>query len=234
MQESIVVVTPTYNEKETLPRLVETIFGLGIPGLRMIVVDDDSPDGTGEIAERLQRKYPIKVIRRREKSGLGTAYIEAFKLILHTNADYIFEIDADLSHDPRDITRFLEKAKNCDLVLGSRYIPGGKIENWSKQREWISRLGNIYARFILGLPYRDITGGFKCYRRRVLESINLETLSSIGYNFQIETTYRSHQRGFRICEIPITFTERKGGSSKFRFGIIFESFWKVLLLRFKK
>ena len=163
MEPSIVVVTPTYNERDTLQKLIELIFGLNISNLRLVVVDDNSSDGTGKIADGLAKRYPIKVIHRGSKMGLGTAYAEAFQFILAaTKADYIFEIDADLSHDPRDIPRFLEQIENNDLVLGSRYISGGKIENWSKTREWISRLGNIYARIVLTLPYRDITGGFKC------------------------------------------------------------------------
>lgn len=234
MQPSVVVVTPTYNERETLPRLVDLVFDLKIPNLRMIVVDDNSPDGTGQIADDLSKRHPIDVIHRKEKSGLGTAYAEAFQKILKGEADFIFEIDADLSHDPRVIPEFLKSAASADLVLGSRYVPGGRIENWSKPREWISRLGNLYARFILNLPYHDITGGFKCYRRRVLEKIDLATLSSVGYNFQIETTYRAHRLGFKICEMPITFTERRAGSSKFRLAIILESFWKVFLLKIKK
>mgnify|MGYP001610137036 FL=1 len=231
----IVVVTPTYNERDNLPVLVERIFSLGIDKLSIIVVDDNSPDGTGQLAEGLAQKYPIKVIHRSEKRGLGTAYIEAFKFILKSQnpADYIMQIDADLSHDPAVIPMMIKKAGECDLVLGSRYIRGGGVENWNFTRRLISRFGNSYARFILGMPIYDMTGGFKCYRREVLEKINFDSLSSIGYNFQIETTYRVYRLGYKVREIPIIFKERKTGSSKFNLGIILESFFKVLILRFR-
>lgn len=231
---SIIVVTPTYNEKENLGALVEAVFGLGILGLKMVVVDDNSPDGTGKLAEELSKVYPLQVIHRPQKAGLGSAYTSAFKKILQEDRpDFIVQMDADLSHDPAAIPQFLEAIKNCDLVLGSRYILGGKIENWEFSRKLISRFGNLYARLVLGLPYRDLTGGFKCFRREVLENIDLDSLSSVGYNFQIETTYKAHQMGYKIVEVPITFTERKFGSSKFNLKIILESFFKVLLLKFR-
>jgi len=234
---SIFIVTPTYNERANLETLVNKIFNLGIAGLTLVIVDDNSPDGTGALAEELAKKYPIQVIHRPQKMGLGTAYVEGFKVVLRQAQNklaYIIQLDADLSHDPAIIPEMLSKIKNCDVVLGSRYIKGGRIENWDFFRKLISRFGNIYARFILGLPYRDLTGGFKCYRRKVLENIYLDSLSSVGYNFQIETTYRAHKKGYKICEISISFTERKTGASKFNLGIILESFWKVLLLRFHK
>lgn len=240
---SVFVVTPTYNERNNLEILSKKIFDLKISGLKLIVVDDNSPDGTGEFAEELAKIYPVKVIHREKKMGLGTAYAQAFKEIIAKNnsfgtaqdkPDYIIQMDTDLSHDSSVIPKMLEKITDCDVVLGSRYVRGGKIENWDFFRRMISRWGNIYARFILGLPYKDLTGGFKCFRREVLENIDLDSLSSVGYNFQIETTNAAHKKGYKICEIPITFTERKGGVSKFNIGIIFESFWKVLLLRFKK
>lgn len=232
---SIVVVTPTYNERDNLLMLVEKVFSLGIDNLGLIVVDDNSPDGTGQLAEELSKKYPVKVIHRPEKRGLGTAYIEGFRFILRSQnpPDYIVQIDADLSHDPAVIPMMIKKAGECDLVLGSRYIRGGGVENWSLLRRLVSRVGNIYARFILGAPIKDMTGGFKCYRRGVLEKINFDSLSSIGYNFQIETTYRVYRLGYKICEIPIVFKERKTGVSKFNLGIILESFFKVLILRFR-
>lgn len=231
----IVVVTPTYNERDNLPILAEKVFSLSIHNLELIVVDDNSPDGTGQLAEELAQKYPVKVIHRPEKMGLGTAYVDAFKFILRSQnpPDYIVQIDADLSHDPAVIPMMIKKAGECDLVLGSRYIWGGGVENWNFTRRLISRFGNIYARFILGMPIYDMTGGFKCYRREVLEKINFDSLSSIGYNFQIETTYKVYRLGYKICEIPIIFKERKTGSSKFNLGIILESFFKVLILRFR-
>lgn len=231
---SVIVVTPTYNEKENLGALVKAVFGLEISGLKMIVVDDNSPDGTGDIAEKLSGIYPLRVIHRSRKLGLGSAYVFAFQKILQEDRpDFIVQMDADWSHDPIVIPRFLEAIKNCDLVLGSRYIPGGKIENWDFSRKLISRFGNLYARLILGLPYQDLTGGFKCFRREVLENIDLDSLSSVGYNFQIETTYKARQKGYKIVEIPITFTERKFGSSKFNLKIILESFLKVFLLKLR-
>ncbi len=231
----IVVVTPTYNERDNLPILVEKIFSLGIDNLTMVVVDDNSPDGTGQLAEELAKKYPVKVIHRPEKKGLGTAYVEAFKFIFYSRhpLDYIIQIDADLSHDPAVIPIMIKKAGECDLVLGSRYIQGGGVENWNFLRQFISRFGNIYARVVLGVHIHDLTGGFKCYRREVLEKINFDSLSSIGYNFQIETTYKVYRLGYKICEIPIIFKERKIGNSKFNLGIILESFFKVLILRFR-
>lgn len=232
---SVFVITPTYNERNNLEILSKKIFDLKISGLTLVVVDDNSPDGTGAFAEELVKIYPVKVIHREKKMGLGTAYAQAFKeIIIKDKPDYIIQMDTDLSHDASIIPKMLEKITDCDVVLGSRYVPGGKIENWNFFRRMISRWGNIYARFILGLPYKDLTGGFKCFRREVLENIDLNSLSSVGYNFQIETTLAAHKKGYKICEIPITFTERKGGASKFNIGIIFESFWKVLLLRFKK
>lgn len=230
----ITVIIPTYNERNNLELLVKKIFDLKIPDSRIMVVDDNSPDGTGKLAEELGKQYPITVLHRQKKEGLGRAYVEAFRNVLERdNPDFIIQMDADLSHDPAAIPLMLEKIKNCDLVLGSRYIRGGKVENWAFLRKFISRFGNLYARTILGLPYRDLTGGFKCFRRKVLENIDFSLLSSTGYNFQIETTYKAHKKGYKICEIPISFTERKIGNSKFNLGIILESFWKVLLLRFR-
>ncbi|KKU75443.1 MAG: Glycosyl transferase family 2 [Parcubacteria group bacterium GW2011_GWA2_47_8b] len=231
----IFIVTPTYNEAANIETLVKKIFGLNINGLKLVVVDDNSPDQTGQIAERLAKDYPIQVIHRAQKSGLGTAYIEAFRKILESeNADYVIQMDADLSHDPAVIPQMLNAIESCDIVLGSRYIKGGGTQNWDWFRKLISRFGNVYARAVLGLPYRDLTGGFKCFRREVLKNLDLTSLSSVGYNFQIETTYRAHKKGYKICEIPIIFTERKTGKSKFNLGIMLESFVKVLLLRFSR
>lgn len=227
------VVTPTYNEKESLPSLADKIFSLGISNLELWVVDDNSPDGTGKLAQELSRRFPILVLHRAQKEGLGRAYVNAFQEVLRADEkpDFIIQMDADLSHDPDAIPRLLQKAQNCDLVLGSRYVKGGKIVNWGTLRRLISFLGNLYARLVLGLPLRDLTGGFKCWRRGVLETFDFDNFSSTGYNFQIETTYKTYRQGFKICEIPITFTERKIGVSKFNLGIILESFIKVLLLR---
>lgn len=230
---SVVVITPTYNERSNLPELAEKIFALGIPSVKMVVVDDNSPDGTGEVARMLAQKYPVEVICREKKIGLGPAYIEAFRQVLkRENPEIIIQMDADHSHDPRIIPQMLESIKGCDVVIGSRYIPGGMIENWELSRRLLSRWGNFYARIMTGLPYGDLTSGFKCWRRSALENINFDSLSSVGYNFQIETTYQAHKNRCRIKEIPIVFTERKSGMSKMDLGIVLESFWKVFLLRF--
>jgi len=231
----VFVVIPTYNERENLPILVERIFALRVPELELVVVDDNSPDGTGTVADELAKKYPIKVLHREGKQGLGTAYVAGFTEVLsRAPADSrIIQMDADLSHDPSAIPALLHASETCDLVLGSRYVKDGRIEEWGTVRRLISRFGNIYARLILALPYQDLTGGFKCFRQEVLARLDLERLSSVGYNFQIETTYRVHKAGYRICEVPIVFTERSTGSSKFNVAIIVESFWRVLLLRLR-
>ncbi len=230
----IFVVTPTYNEKDNLKELVERVFALGIPDLKMVVVDDNSPDGTAELAEEFAKKYPVRVIRRERKMGLGTAYAAAFQEISKEKPDFVIQMDADLSHDPKVIPALLEKIKNHDVVLGSRYIAGGGIENWDFTRQLVSRFGNIYAKTVLALPYQDLTGGFKCWRGEALQNLDFKNLSSTGYNFQIETTYAAHKNGHKICEIPITFTERKFGQSKFNFPIMLEAFWKVLMLRLRR
>lgn len=233
----ITVITPTYNERESLQELVERIHALAIPNLEIIVVDDNSPDGTGKLADDLAKKYPLRVIHRAAKEGLGKAYIHAFSELLalpdELCPEYIIQMDADLSHNPADIPRFFEKITTCDMVLGSRYMPGGSVEKWNWSRRLISRFGNIYAAVVISMPYRDLTSGYKCFRRETLRAIQLSQLSSLGYNFQIETTFEAHKKGFRICEIPIIFTEREFGGSKFNVGIILESFWKVLMLRYK-
>jgi dolichol-phosphate mannosyltransferase len=230
-----IIVIPTYNEKNNLAKLAEQIFSLGIGNLSLIIVDDNSPDGTGAIADSLAASRPeIAVIHRPGKGGLGSAYVAGFKAALSFGADFIMEMDADLSHDFRYIPIFLSEMKNAGLVLGSRYIAGGGVKNWGLIRRLVSSLGNIYARLVLGVSIRDLTGGFKCYRREVLEKINLGGLDSQGYVFQIETTYAAFKKGLVIKEIPIVFTERESGRSKFNFKIFFEALFRVFLLRFKK
>lgn len=229
----VVVITPTYNEKDNLPVLIEAIFGLGLNGISMLVVDDNSPDETGKIAERYAKKYPLKVLHRKEKMGLGTAYVEGFNDVLKGDFKYIILIDADMSHDPKDIKKLLEKIINYDLVIGSRYVKGGKTVNWSFMRKLISRFGNIYSKAILSLPYNDLTSGYRCFRREVLEKIDFDSLSSVGYGFTIETIYHADKNGFRIVEIPITFSERESGKSKFDLPIILESFKNVISLRLR-
>ena len=200
-------------------------------------MDDASPDGTAESAREYAARYPIHVITRSSKQGLGTAYAYAFREICAGRIrdwgrpEYVIQMDADLSHDPLVIPRLLDAARTYDVVIGSRYIAGGRIENWEWSRRLLSRFANSYARAVLALPYHDLTAGFKCYRYRALDALANTALSSVGYNFQIETVYRTHAARFRIAEIPITFTERKRGISKMNIGIVLESFWKVLMLR---
>ena len=231
----IAVVIPTYNEKENIEEALGKVFGLNIEGLEVIVVDDNSPDGTGRIVEKIkENNSKLHIIQRNKKMGLGTAYLEGFKHALDNGAEHIFEIDADFSHDFSAIPDFLESIKEFDAVVGSRYINQGKIENWNFSRRFFSKFGNIYAQFILNIPIQDLTTGYKCYRRKVVEYLCSKNIDSVGYVFQIETTYHAHKNGFKIKEIPITFTERRLGSSKFDFRIIWESLSKVLKLRLKK
>ncbi len=229
------LVIPTYNEKDNISELLAAIYALHISDLHVLIVDDGSPDGTGQIIEGLRSTYPtLEIMHRTGKQGLGKAYVAGFTYALEHDAELILQMDADWSHDPQYLPTLIEKSQSYDVVLGSRYVAGGGTRNWDATRRFISRFGNWYARTILHVPYRDLTGGLKCYRASALQKIHLETLSSVGYNFQIETTYKAHHAGCRIAEVPIIFTERKTGSSKFSLAITIESFWKVLQLRFKK
>ena len=228
----VLVITPTYNERENLPELVRQVTQLGIPNLELLVIDDNSPDGTGVVADELASKHPVHVIHRKKKEGLGPAYMEGMKWAVAHTYDYIVHMDCDLSHDPKDIPRLLDAAAEADLVIGSRYVQGGGTKNWSYTRQRISRFGSWYARLVLGLPYRDLTGGFKCFQRELLKRLLEQETSSVGYNFQIEMNYRAHNLGARICEVPIIFHERTSGKSKFNIGIMFESFAQLLRLRF--
>ena len=223
------VCLPTYNERENVERMVRTLVGLGV---RVLVVDDNSPDGTGEIADRLEAELAeVSVLHRPEKHGLGPAYLDGFRKALADGADLVLEMDCDFSHDPEDVRRLIATAEEADLVLGSRYVPGGRVGNWGPVRRFISRGGSLYAQLILGLPIRDLTGGFKCYRRAVLEALPLDEIESKGYAFQIETTYRTLRKGFRVREIPITFVDRVEGGSKMSKSIVVEAVWKVPALR---
>jgi dolichol-phosphate mannosyltransferase len=224
------VCLPTYNERENLERMVHA---LGEQGVRVLVIDDRSPDGTGEIADRLARELEyVDVLHRERKEGLGPAYIAGFRRALADDARLIMEMDCDFSHDPRDVPRLIAAAEEgADLVIGSRYVPGGSIPNWGVLRRFISRGGCVYAQALLQTRVRDLTGGFKCYRRRVLESIDLDAIDSKGYAFQIETTYRAMRKGFRVVEIPITFVDREEGGSKMSHAIVLEAVWKVPALR---
>lgn len=229
-----VIILPTYNEKENLADIVQAIFAVGIKDLHLIIVDDNSPDGTGQIADQLaQGNSNVQVVHRAKKEGLGIAYVAGFKKALaDPDFQYIFEMDADFSHQPKYLPDFLDKIKTADLVLGSRNIPGGGVENWSWPRRFISGTANFVVKRMLGLPINDLTGGFKCYRRQVLEKLELDKVESSGYNFQIELTYKAYQLGYKIVEIPIIFVERRAGQSKFNMAIMIESFWKVIMLKF--
>lgn len=226
------IITPTYNEAENLPRLLEGVFG-ALPDTHVLIVDDASPDGTGQLAdERAASDDRVHVLHREGKLGLGTAYIAGFQWALARDYTHIFEMDADLSHQPKYLPDFLAAADSADLVLGSRRIPGGGVEGWGPGRKFISQGGTLYARLILGLPFTDLTGGFKCFRREVLAALDLETVRSEGYAFQIELTWRAHRKGFRIAEVPIIFPDRTLGASKMSRGIFLEAVTMVWRLRF--
>ena len=224
------VVLPTYNERENLPRIVPAILAAS-PVLDVLVVDDSSPDGTGTLADELSQNDPrVRVLHRTRKEGLGRAYLHGFRIALEAGYGRILEMDADFSHDPARLPALL--GTDADLVLGSRYVPGGSTVNWGLGRRILSRGGSLYARTILGLPIRDLTGGFKCFRRRVLEGLDLSSVRSSGYAFQIELTYRAIRRGFRVVEVPIIFADRVQGTSKMDRKIVLEAFWKVWRIRF--
>jgi dolichol-phosphate mannosyltransferase len=227
-----VICLPTYNERENLGRMVAALRGLDLDDLHVLVVDDNSPDGTGDIADRLAAEDDhVHVLHREKKEGLGPAYLAGFRRALELGADLVFEIDCDFSHDPADVPRLAVAAEDADLVLGSRYVRGGGTRNWGFVRRFISRGGSLYAQMLLQLGVRDLTGGFKCYRREVLQTIDLDGISSLGYAFQIETTYRALRAGFRVVEVPITFADREVGGSKMSKGIVLEAIWKVPVLR---
>ena len=232
----LVVCLPTYQERENLEPMVralrEVFRDAGLDGARVVVADDNSPDGTGEVADRLADQFPwLTVLHRERKEGLGPAYVAAFRRALADGADLVVEMDCDFSHDPGDVPRLVAAAREADVVLGSRYVPGGRIENWGPGRRWVSRAGSWYGRAVLGLGVRDLTGGFKCFRRTVLETIDLDALTAQGYTFQIETTFRAVRAGFRVMEIPITFVDREVGGSKMTKRIVAEAMWRVPLLR---
>jgi dolichol-phosphate mannosyltransferase len=223
------VCLPTYNERENVERMVRALHALGVS---ILVIDDSSPDGTGEIADRLAGELDdVSVLHRPRKEGLGPAYLAGFRRALDEGAELILEMDCDFSHDPADVRRLLAAAEEADLVLGSRYVEGGGTENWGLARRVISRGGSLYAQILLGAPVRDLTGGFKCYRRAVLEALPFHQIHSKGYAFQIETTYRALRKGFSVREVPITFVDRVEGGSKMSKTIVVEAVWKVPLLR---
>ena len=230
-----VLCLPTYNERENLEHMVEALGGVLDTTIdRVLVIDDGSPDGTGAIADRLAVELPwVSVLHRSTKEGIGPAYVAGFRWALAEGAELVLEMDCDFSHDPTDVPRLIAAAEDADLVLGSRYAPGGGTANWGLVRRIVSRGGCLYAQAVLGLGVRDLTGGFKCFRRAVLEAIDLDALSAHGYAFQIETTYRVTRAGFRVQEVPITFVERRAGASKMTGSIVTEAMWRVPVLRLR-
>ncbi|MCS7090806.1 MAG: polyprenol monophosphomannose synthase [Verrucomicrobiota bacterium] len=226
MTQTLVIV-PTYNERENLPRIAERLLALPVK-VDLLVVDDNSPDGTGQVADALAAQHPeIHVLHRKEKAGLGRAYIAGFKWALARGYEYIFEMDGDFSHNPDDIPRFLEAAAEADLVLGSRYIGGIRIMNWPLSRLMLSKAAATYVRLVTGMPFTDPTSGYKCFRRHALEGLDLDAVRSNGYSFQIELTHKLWRQGLRVIEIPIVFTERLQGHSKMSGHIIREAFFMV-------
>ena len=228
------IVTPTYNERKNILELVSTLFELN-PDFHILVVDDSSPDGTAEIVEELQADCAnLHLLSRNEKTGLGSAYIAGFNYALERDYEAIVQMDADMSHDPKDVPLLIEAIENADLAIGSRYISGINVVNWPLQRLIISYGANIYTRLVTRLPVRDATGGFKCWRRKALETINLDDVRSQGYSFQIEMTYRAWLKGFRITEIPIIFVDRTVGESKMTRSIMLEAAVMIPRLRIWK
>jgi dolichol-phosphate mannosyltransferase len=224
-----VICLPTYNERENLPRVLDALEPFGV---EVLVIDDNSPDGTGDLADRLADRDWVSVLHRERKEGLGPAYLAGFRRALSGDAEYVLEMDADLSHDPSAVPRLIEACVNgADVALGSRYVEGGGTENWGRSRRLVSAGGSLYARTLLGVDIRDLTGGFKCFRRAVLEQIDLEAVTSKGYAFQIELTYRALRAGFRVVEVPIVFVDRTHGKSKMSRTIFLEAVARVPLLR---
>lgn len=228
------VVIPTYDEAETIEPIVRAVLEV-LPAERgVLVVDDASPDGTGEIADRLAVELSeVEVLHRPEKRGIGPAYLAGFRRVLAAGAGRVVQMDADFSHDPSDVPRLIGATSEADLAIGSRYVPGGRILDWGPRRKAISRWGSAYARTVLGLEVRDMTSGFKCWRRRALEGIELDAVRSQGYAFQVEMTYRAVRAGFAVVEVPITFRDRRVGESKMTGSIVTEAAFRVPALRLR-
>jgi len=225
------VCLPTYDERENLEPMLRALAEVLGPDDRVLVIDDDSPDGTGALADRLAAELPfVDVLHRARKEGLGRAYLAGFRVALEQGAELVLEMDCDFSHDPQDVPRLIAAAADADVVLGSRYVPGGGVRDWGLVRRLISRGASLYTQVLL-MPVRDATGGFKCFRRAVLERLDLDAITSRGYMFQIETTFRARRAGFRVVEIPITFADREVGGSKMSRSIVLEAIWKVPALR---
>ena len=227
------IVMPTYNERENLPRMVQRLLTLPIK-VDLLVVDDNSPDGTGQLADGLAAKHPeVHVLHRAEKNGLGRAYLAGFKWALEHHYEFVFEMDGDFSHNPDDVPAFLEAAKDADLVLGSRYVNGIRIINWPLHRLMLSKGAAAYVKLITGMPITDPTGGYKCFRRRALLALNLDAVQSNGYSFQVELTHKLWRQGYRVAEVPIIFTERVQGHSKMSGNIVSEALVRVWKLWFQ-
>lgn len=232
MKKSLVII-PTYNEADNIKKIIPEILAQD-EGFHTLVVDDNSPDGTANLVKEMQKSDSrIHLIERSRKQGLGTAYVAGFKYALANGFDFIFEMDADFSHDPKALPLLLKKAEEYDLIIGSRYISGVNVVNWPLQRLILSYGANLYTRIITGMPVRDATAGFKCYRRKVLESIDLDSITSNGYSFQIETNFLAWKKGFRVCEVPIVFVDRRAGVSKMSKHIVYEAAWMVWKLKLK-
>lgn len=231
-QKSLVII-PTFNELENIRRIIPAVLQQN-ESIDVLIVDDNSPDKTGDYVEQLSKENPrVKLIRREKKLGLGTAYIAGFKYAVVNNYDYVFEMDADFSHEPNEINNFLEAIKDADVVLGSRYINGVRVLNWPMRRLLLSYFASVYTRIITGLPVKDATGGFKCFRIDVLKAIDLDNIKSNGYSFQIEMTFKAYKKGFRIKEIPIVFLDRVKGKSKMSKKIVREAIFMVWKLRIR-
>lgn len=233
--EKTLIIIPTYNEIDNIERMLKTLFDLH-KGISILIIEDGSPDGTAEVVKKYQREFPnnLFMIERTGKLGLGTAYITGFKWALEKEYEYVFEMDCDFSHDPAQVPDLLEAAQSNDLVIGSRYIDGIRIINWPFRRLLLSYMASIYTRFVTGIPVFDTTGGFKCFSKKALQSLNLDNIISNGYIFQLELNYKIWDKGLKVKEVPIIFYERRDGQSKMGGGIIFEAFFNVLKLRLKK
>lgn len=228
------VVVPTYNERRNIEKLIPRVLGQA-PEIELLVVDDGSPDGTGDFVDEIAAGNPrVHVLHRPGKMGLGSAYVHAFKHALTTDTDLVIQMDADFSHDPDEIPKLIEQTAAHDLAIGSRYITGANVANWPLRRLLLSYFANVYTHIITGLPVRDSTGGFKCFRRKVLAEIDLDTIRSDGYSFQIEVNFRSWRKGFSIVEIPIVFVDRHAGTSKMSRRIVWEAMWLVWRLRLER
>jgi dolichol-phosphate mannosyltransferase len=233
--DGVWVILPTYNEAENLERIVAAILEALPPESRVLIVDDNSPDGTGRLADGLAAaNNAVSVLHRERKEGLGPAYLAGFRVALDAGAERIIEMDADFSHDPAYLPELIAATRDADLAIGSRYVRGGGVTEWGPVRRLISRGGSAYARLALGLRTRDLTGGFKCFRREVLEAIDLDSIRAKGYAFQVETTYRAIAAGFRVVEVPIVFKDRADGTSKMSKAIVAEAIWRVPAMRFRR